>query len=89
MNRAPKKAKKAKKSRQFFGSTRPQPTSMPPIIFFDTNNQTRICPPHMWAEIYEFIYIEKPSNRPSLIAVQDDDEDFNKINIYDDELVKI
>ena len=43
----------------------------------------------MWDEIYEFIFVAKPSNRPSLIEVWDDDKDFNEIDIYDDELVKI
>jgi hypothetical protein len=86
MNRAPKKAKK---SRQFFASTGPQPASMSPIIFSDISNQTWIYPLRMWFEIYEFISIANPSNKPPPKALRDDDEYSSEIDIYDDELVKI
>lgn len=86
MNRV---GKKAKKIGQFSIFTRPQLDLMSPIIFFDTSNQTWISPPCMCSEIYKFISIATPSNRPSLMEVWDNDEYFREIGIYDDELVKI
>jgi hypothetical protein len=59
------------------------------IIFADTSNHTGVSSPRRWSDIYEFISVAKPCNRPPPMALRDIDEDFSEIDIYDDELVKI
>ena len=81
--------KKAKKSGQFSGSVGQQPVPMAPVNFTDTTNQTGVSSPCKWSEIYDFISVEKCSNKPPLMEVRDSDEEFSNVDVYDKDLLKV
>ena len=78
MHKAPKKAKKSGQFSRFVGL---QPVLMVLVNFADTTDQIGVCSPRKWSEIYDFVIVEKPSNKPPPMVVRDNYEEFNDTDI--------